>query len=69
MSRLSKNIVYNVMGQGMSLILSFVAVRFVFRGLGVARRAGSRRLPRGPFASIREGWPFLSVFGASVPPW
>lgn len=34
MSRLSKNIVYNVIGQGLSLILSFVAVRFIFRGLG-----------------------------------
>jgi O-antigen/teichoic acid export membrane protein len=34
MSRLSKNIVYNVIGQGLSLVLSFVAVRFVFRGLG-----------------------------------
>jgi O-antigen/teichoic acid export membrane protein len=33
-SRLSKNIVYNVAGQGLSLVVSFVAVRFVFRGLG-----------------------------------
>ncbi len=33
-SRLSKNIVYNVAGQGLSLLVSFVAVRFVFRGLG-----------------------------------
>jgi len=34
MSRLSKNIASNVLGQGLSLILSFVAVRCVFRGLG-----------------------------------
>jgi O-antigen/teichoic acid export membrane protein len=34
MSRLSKNIVYNVFGQGLSLVVSFVAVRFVFRRLG-----------------------------------
>jgi O-antigen/teichoic acid export membrane protein len=33
-SILSKNIVYNVLGQGLSLVVSFVAVRFVFRGLG-----------------------------------
>jgi O-antigen/teichoic acid export membrane protein len=34
MSRLSKNILYNLAGQGLLLILSFVAVRFIFRGLG-----------------------------------
>jgi O-antigen/teichoic acid export membrane protein len=34
MTRLSKNIVYNVIGQALSLVLSFVAVRFVFRRLG-----------------------------------
>ncbi len=34
MSRLSKNILYNVLGQGLSVIVSFMAVRFVFRGLG-----------------------------------
>jgi O-antigen/teichoic acid export membrane protein len=33
-SRLSKNIAYNVVGQGLSLVVSFVAVRFVFRALG-----------------------------------
>jgi len=33
-SKLSKNILYNVFGQGLSLVVSFVAVRFVFRGLG-----------------------------------
>lgn len=34
MSGLSKNITYNVLGQGLSLLLGFVAVRFVFRSLG-----------------------------------
>ncbi|MCJ7503432.1 MAG: oligosaccharide flippase family protein [Acidobacteriia bacterium] len=34
MSGLSKNITYNVFGQGLSLVLGFVAVRFVFRSLG-----------------------------------
>ncbi len=34
MSRLSKNIVYNALGQGLSVVLGFVAVRFVFRNLG-----------------------------------
>lgn len=34
MSRLSKNILYNLFGQGSLLILSFVAVRFVFKQLG-----------------------------------
>src|SRR5579864_2858168 len=34
MSRLSRNIIYNGLGQGLSVILSLVAVRFVFRRLG-----------------------------------
>jgi O-antigen/teichoic acid export membrane protein len=34
MSRLSKNILYNIIGQGLLIILSFVAVRYIFRGLG-----------------------------------
>jgi len=34
MSKLSRNIVYNGIGQGLSLLLSFVAVRLVFRRLG-----------------------------------
>jgi O-antigen/teichoic acid export membrane protein len=34
MSRLSKNILYNLLGQGLLLLLGFVAVRFVFRRLG-----------------------------------
>jgi O-antigen/teichoic acid export membrane protein len=34
MSRVSRNIVYNGLGQGLSVLLSFVAVRFVFRRLG-----------------------------------
>jgi len=34
MSRLSKNIVYNALGQGLSVVLGLVAVRFVFRSLG-----------------------------------
>jgi O-antigen/teichoic acid export membrane protein len=34
MSRLSKNILLNVLGQGLSLLVGFMAVRFVFRGLG-----------------------------------
>jgi len=33
-SRVSRNIVYNGLGQGLSVILGFVAVRFVFRRLG-----------------------------------
>jgi len=33
-SRVTKNIIYNGIGQGLSVILSFVAVRFVFRRLG-----------------------------------
>jgi len=34
MTKLSKNIIYNLLGQGLLLILSFVAVRCVFRQLG-----------------------------------
>jgi O-antigen/teichoic acid export membrane protein len=34
MSRVSRNIIYNGLGQGLSVILGFVAVRFVFRRLG-----------------------------------
>jgi O-antigen/teichoic acid export membrane protein len=34
MSRLSKNIIYNFLGQGILLILGFVAVKYVFRQLG-----------------------------------
>ena len=34
MSRLSKNITYNVFGQGLLLILGFIAVKFVFKQLG-----------------------------------
>jgi O-antigen/teichoic acid export membrane protein len=34
MSRLTKNILYNLVGQGLLLLLGFVAVRFVFRRLG-----------------------------------
>lgn len=34
MSQLSKNIIYNIIGQGILIILSFVGVRFVFRQLG-----------------------------------
>jgi O-antigen/teichoic acid export membrane protein len=34
MSRVSRNIVYNGLGQGVSVLLGFVAVRFVFRRLG-----------------------------------
>lgn len=34
MSKLSKNIVYNLFGQGLLLILGFVAVKFVFKRLG-----------------------------------
>jgi O-antigen/teichoic acid export membrane protein len=33
-SRVSRNILYNGFGQGLSVLLSFVAVRFVFRRLG-----------------------------------
>ena len=34
MSRVSKNILYNVVGQGLSVVLSFVAVKFIFKQLG-----------------------------------
>jgi len=34
MSRVTKNIIYNGLGQGLSALLGFVAVRFVFRRLG-----------------------------------
>ena len=34
MSRLSKNVIYNVAGQGIVLLLSLIAVRFIFRRLG-----------------------------------
>lgn len=34
MSRLSRNVLYNLTGQGFVLLLSFVAVRFIFRNLG-----------------------------------
>ena len=34
MSRVSKNILYNLFGQGLLLILGFVAVKYIFRQLG-----------------------------------
>lgn len=34
MTRLSKNLIYNVAGQGLVLVLSLIAVRFIFRRLG-----------------------------------
>ena len=34
MTRLTKNVIYNVTGQGLVLILSLIAVRFIFRRLG-----------------------------------
>jgi O-antigen/teichoic acid export membrane protein len=34
MTRLTKNIIYNVAGQGLVLVLTLVAVRFIFRRLG-----------------------------------
>jgi len=34
MSRLTKNIIYNLLGQGLVLILGFVAVKYVFKQLG-----------------------------------
>jgi O-antigen/teichoic acid export membrane protein len=34
MTRLTKNLIYNVVGQGLVLVLSLVAVRFIFRRLG-----------------------------------
>jgi O-antigen/teichoic acid export membrane protein len=34
MTRLTKNIIYNVVGQGLILVVSLIAVRFIFRRLG-----------------------------------
>jgi len=34
MSRLFKNIIYNVMGQGLVLLLGFIGVKFIFGRLG-----------------------------------
>jgi len=34
MSKLSRNIIFNLIGQGSLLVLGFVAVRYIFRGLG-----------------------------------
>lgn len=34
MSKLSKNIIYNLLGQGLLLVLGFVAVRYIFKQLG-----------------------------------
>lgn len=34
MTRLTKNVIYNVIGQGLILIVSLIAVRFIFRRLG-----------------------------------
>lgn len=34
MSRLSKNIIYNFLGQGFLLVLGFVAVKYIFKQLG-----------------------------------
>jgi O-antigen/teichoic acid export membrane protein len=34
MTRLTKNVIYNVTGQGLVLVLSLIAVRFIFRRLG-----------------------------------
>jgi O-antigen/teichoic acid export membrane protein len=34
MTRLTKNVVYNVVGQGAVLVMSLIAVRFIFRRLG-----------------------------------
>ena len=34
MSRLGRNILYNLAGQGLALVLGFVAVRFIYRDLG-----------------------------------
>src|SRR6267378_3813508 len=34
MTRLTKNIIYNVIGQGLILVVSLIAVRFIFRRLG-----------------------------------
>jgi len=34
MSRLSKNIIYNLFGQGLLLVLGFIAVKYIFKQLG-----------------------------------
>src|SRR5438132_7770724 len=34
MTRLTRNVMYNVVGQGLVLVLSLIAVRFIFRRLG-----------------------------------
>src|ERR1700680_3833772 len=34
MTRLTKNVIYNVVGQGLILVVSLIAVRFIFRRLG-----------------------------------
>ena len=34
MTRLTRNVIYNTVGQGLVLVLSFLAVRFIFRRLG-----------------------------------
>src|SRR5882762_10465524 len=34
MTRLTRNIIYNVTGQGLVLVLSLIAVRFIFHRLG-----------------------------------
>lgn len=34
MTRLSKNVIFNVVGQGLALALSFIAVKFIFKQLG-----------------------------------
>lgn len=34
MSRLSKNILYNLAGQGLLLVISFFTVKYIFSGLG-----------------------------------
>ena len=34
MSRLSKNIIYNLLGQGLLLVLGFVSVKYIFKRLG-----------------------------------
>ena len=34
MSRVTKNIIYNLIGQGLLLVLGFVAIKYIFRQLG-----------------------------------
>jgi len=34
MSKLTKNIIFNLIGQSILLVLGFVAVRYIYRGLG-----------------------------------